>query len=187
MEAEAVAVLTRFFGAESLMTTRTVSHSRRSGKARRSTALLCGKTAVCYSRVACLQSACRSVSPTTAWRRSSRSSPSPARPGRVEPAFELGLSPGLVSADGHMNFWERGLLKTVTSGELLATIVAPERGQAGVTVDGQSIEPPPSAVASLRLGSGVEQDATGAVRATRAGVVLYAANESLDVVSSHVH
>jgi uncharacterized protein (DUF342 family) len=107
--------------------------------------------------------------------------------GYVELAFDEGLAPGRVTADGHMNFFDRGLLKSVRAGQLVATVHAPQAGQAGVTVDGQSRPASPGAVVKLKLGTGVTLDAGGAVRAERDGVVLHKSGELLAVVAEHVH
>jgi hypothetical protein len=86
-----------------------------------------------------------------------------------------------------MNFFERGLLKSVIAGHLVAVVHAPEAGHAGVTVDGQALAAKAGLPAKLKLGPGVELDAEGGVRARHAGVVLYKPGESLDVVAQHVH
>jgi hypothetical protein len=100
-----------------------------------------------------------------------------AKPGvgalRVEPAFDTGPTAGTVGADGHMDFFERGLLKVVTTGQVLARILAVEVG-AGLTRE-------------LRLGAGVVMDDGGEVTARHGGVVLYKPGEALDVVADHVH
>ncbi len=107
--------------------------------------------------------------------------------GWVEIAFEQGASPGRVSADGHMDFFERGLLKVIEKERVVAIVHAPEPGRAGATVEGQAISARSGTVAKLKLGSGVEADADGVVRALRGGVVLYKPAEALDVVEQHVH
>ncbi len=109
------------------------------------------------------------------------------RAGYVELAFEEGLAPGRVSADGHMNFFERGLLKAVAAGEIVARVFVAEGGQAGVTVDGRALPARAGAAAKLKLGAGVAIDADGVVRALQGGVVLHKPGDSLDVVGQHVH
>ena len=113
--------------------------------------------------------------------------PTNGQVGYVELAFDEGLAPGLMSADGHMNFFERGLLKTVAAAQVVATVHAPEAERAGVTVDGRTLPARAGAAAKLRLGAGVAIDADGVVRALRAGVVLHKPGDSLDVVAQHVH
>ena len=113
-----------------------------------------------------------------------------ARPGRdgfVEVTFEEGLAPGRLSADGHMDFFDRGLLKSVVAAQLVAIVHAPEAGQVGFTVAGEALPAKAGVAAKLKLGAGVELDAEGGVRARHAGVVLYKPGESLDVVAQHVH
>lgn len=115
---------------------------------------------------------------------------SPARPGQdgvVELAFEQGLAAGSVSADGHMNFFERQLLKSVSAGQTLAILRAPTEGRAGTTVDGQPLLARAGTAAKLALGPGAALDAEGVVRATRDGVVLYKPGATLDVVDRHQH
>ncbi|HXK20218.1 MAG TPA: FapA family protein [Polyangiaceae bacterium] len=109
------------------------------------------------------------------------------RAGRVELAFEQGLAPGLVSDDGHMNFFERGLLKVVRAEQVVARVFAPEAGQAGYSVTGEPLPALSGTSAKLQLGTGVTADADGVVRARSGGVVLYKPGESLDVVAEHVH
>ena len=109
------------------------------------------------------------------------------RAGYVEVAFDEGLAPGRLSADGHMNFFDRGLLKSVTAEQLVATLHAPGAGQPGLGVDGQALPAPAGVAAKLKLGVGVSVDSAGAVRAVQAGVVLYKPGELLDVVAQHVH
>jgi hypothetical protein len=113
--------------------------------------------------------------------------PTPGRPGYVELAFEVGLAPGRVDADGHMDFFERGLLKSVRAGQLVARIHPPEAGQPGLSAEGQPLPAPPGKPATLKLGPGVELGAEGQLLAKHEGVVLYKAGESLDVVAQHVH
>jgi uncharacterized protein (DUF342 family) len=113
--------------------------------------------------------------------------PAPGRPGYAELAFEEGLAPGRVSADGHMNFFDRGLLKAVATGQVVATVHAPEPAQPGVTVDGRTLPARAGAPAKLKLGAGVAIDAEGVVRAVHGGVVLHKPGDSLGVVAQHVH
>lgn len=113
--------------------------------------------------------------------------PLPGRASYLEVAFDEGLAPGRVGQDGHMNFFDRGLLKSVAAEQLVATLHAADAGRAGVAVDGQELPARAGAEAKLKLGAGVSVDATGAVRARQRGVVLYKSGESLDVVAEHVH
>ncbi len=113
--------------------------------------------------------------------------PTPGRAGYVELAFEEGLAPGRLSEDGHMNFFDRGLLKAVDSAQVVATVFAAEDGQAGVTVDGRALPARAGVAAKLKLGAGVAIDAEGVVRALQGGVVLHKPGELLDVVAQHTH
>jgi hypothetical protein len=86
-----------------------------------------------------------------------------------------------------MDFFERGLLKSVSAGQLVARIHPPEPGQAGLSAEGQVLPARAGVAAKLKLGAGVSLDADGAVWAGHAGAVLYKAGESIDVVAQHVH
>jgi hypothetical protein len=113
--------------------------------------------------------------------------PTPGRAGYVELAFEQGIAAGRIDAEGHMDFFERGLLKTVSAEQLVAVIHPPEPGQAGLSEDGQPLPARPGEPAKLRLGAGVTLEPEGRVLARHAGVVLYKPGDSLDVVAEHVH
>lgn len=113
--------------------------------------------------------------------------PTRGRAGYVELAIEQGLAPGRLDADGHMDFFERGLLKSVRAGQLVARLHPPEAGQPGVSADGQVLPALAGEPAKLKFGPGVTMDAEGGVHAQHDGVVLYKAGESLDVVAQHVH
>ncbi|HVY30382.1 MAG TPA: FapA family protein [Polyangiaceae bacterium] len=93
----------------------------------------------------------------------------------LELAFEVGTSAGTVGADGHMDFFERGLLKPAEPGQLLGRWLSCD------------VEPGVRSASKLRLGAGVVFENDGSVRATRAGVVLYKPGDLLDVVAEHVH
>ena len=141
MLADAVAVLTKFFGAESVMTTgRNLSQQGRGRKLQAAE-----RQAAKGARKGCRTDSARlmglsedapqfqpgesQVEPGTP--------PTPGRAGYVELAFEQGLAPGQIDAEGHMDFFERGLLKTVSPGQLVALIHPPEPGQPGLSADGQ--------------------------------------------------
>jgi uncharacterized protein len=113
--------------------------------------------------------------------------PTQGRAGYVELAFEQGLAPGRLSADGHMDFFERGLLKSVSAGQLVARLHPPELGQPGVGADGQVLPARAGEPAALKLGVGITLGPDGALLAQHDGVVLYKAGDSLDVVARHVH
>lgn len=113
--------------------------------------------------------------------------PTPGRAGYVELAFEQGIAAGRIDADGHMDFFERGLLKTLSAGQLVAVIHPPEPGQAGLSADGQVLPARAGEPAKLQLGPGVTLEPEGRVLARHGGVALYKPGESLDVVAEHVH
>lgn len=112
--------------------------------------------------------------------------PRAGRDGWVELLFEAGLVAGRIDAEGHMNFFDRGLLKSVEAGATLVRIHAPERGEPGLSADGVVVPAQSGAAVKLRLGAGVALGENGDVQATRAGVVLYKAGDSLDVIDRHV-
>jgi uncharacterized protein (DUF342 family) len=106
----------------------------------------------------------------------------------IELVVEQGIGPGRLDDDGHMDFFERGLLKAVEPGQVVALLHPVVLEQA----EGAAPQAPPSAretaaALKLALGSGVSLDADGTVRAARAGVVQYRAGKLLDVVDRHVH
>jgi uncharacterized protein (DUF342 family) len=113
--------------------------------------------------------------------------PRDAEAAHFELAFEQGLAPGTVSDDGHMNFFERGLLKPVEAGQRLATWFAARAPEPGVAVDGDALPARAAPSSRLTLGPGVELAERGEVRARHAGVVLYKPGELLDVVAEHIH
>ena len=113
--------------------------------------------------------------------------PTPGRAGFVELAFEQGIAAGRIDAEGHMDFFERGLLKTVSAGQLVALIHPPEPGQAGLSEDGQMLPARAGEPAKLQLGAGVTREPEGRVLARHGGVVLHKPGELLDVVAEHVH
>src|SRR4051812_41349407 len=120
-------------------------------------------------------------------RLASGTAPAPGRAGFVELAFELGLAPGRLNDDGHMNFFDRGLLKTVVAGQVVATVHPPRSPRSGMTVTGQPLPGHDAAAAKLKLGAGVGMDDSGVVRALLDGVVLHQADDRLDVVAQYVH
>jgi uncharacterized protein (DUF342 family) len=111
----------------------------------------------------------------------------PSRDESFEPAFTAGLLPGRLLDDGRMDFFDRELLKPVTRGQPIGVLRPAQRGTPGMRVDGQSLpvaEPRPLA---LECGPGVRVEENGRICAARAGVVVYVAGKSLDVVDHHVH
>jgi uncharacterized protein (DUF342 family) len=111
----------------------------------------------------------------------------PARDAYFEPAFTAGLLPGRLRADGTMDFFDRELLKPVTQGQPIGVLHPAQRGTPGTRVDGQSSPVTEPRDLQLECGPGVSVEAGGRICAGRAGVVVYVAGKSLDVVDHHVH
>lgn len=112
----------------------------------------------------------------------------------LELAFDQGPQPGRIDADGHMDFFERELLKAVVAEQIVAVLHAAtlehiDTASAPETLTAAAAPTPLETAASLKLalGAGVSVDAAGVVRARRAGVVLYRPAQLLDVVDRHVH
>lgn len=106
----------------------------------------------------------------------------------IELTFEQGIGPGQVDGDGHMDFFERGLLKAAAPDQLIAVL----HPAAVEPSDTEPVAPPPpaleiAALLELTLGDGVYVDEQGGVRARRAGLVLYRPGKQLDVVERYVH
>lgn len=113
--------------------------------------------------------------------------PEEGEDGEFRPAFKDGIQPGHVREDGTVDFHDRELLKPVQKGACVGQILAARPGNAGYRVDATPLAPRPVREVDLSLGPGVECDSQGVVRAVRAGVIVYLAGQSLDVVDQHVH
>lgn len=107
--------------------------------------------------------------------------------GSFEAAFQSGLQAGVLRDDGTMDFHDRGLLVSVAEGALVGHLRPATPGQSGFSVDGKDLSATAGRPLVLQFGPGIAVDADGAVRATRAGVVLHKPGKSLDVVIQHVH
>ncbi len=92
--------------------------------------------------------------------------------GACELTVLVGLQPGHQLEDGSFDYRDRGLLRPVRRGEVLARCQPPVQGMDGRTVTDRVIpfEKIPSA-AALSFGEGLERDREGSVVATRDGVV----------------
>lgn len=110
-----------------------------------------------------------------------------ARDAYFEPSFAVGIQPGRVLEDGSMDFFDRQLLKPVVREELLGTLHPALAGTPGMRVDGRALPVREARDLQLELGSGVTLQPGGRACATRAGVVVYVAGKSLDVLDHHVH
>ena len=109
------------------------------------------------------------------------------RDAEFSPEFDPGIQPGTLRQDGSMDFNERELLKPVVAGARIGEILPARLEVPARRVDGSA--DPQKAVRELRLrlGAGVARGEEGALVASRAGVVLFVAGESLDVVTHHEH
>lgn len=113
--------------------------------------------------------------------------PQPGSDAVIELKFAAGIQPGSVRHDGTVDYHERGLLKPVHHGDVLAVVHGPTLGQEGRRVDGEPVAAPAGKDLGLQLGSGVERDQRNGIRACRDGVVVYVDGRSLDVVDHHIH
>jgi uncharacterized protein (DUF342 family) len=104
-----------------------------------------------------------------------------------EPAFATGLQPGTLRQDGSMDFFDRGLLKSVVEGDVLGRVRPASAGSPGVRVDGGTQAIAHAAELLPRFGPGVELQEDGSVIARRSGVLEYCTQEALDVAERHVH
>jgi uncharacterized protein (DUF342 family) len=106
---------------------------------------------------------------------------------RLELLFHPGLQPGHLRDDGSMDYWDRELLKSVAKGDTVARAHAAKEGTPGHRVDGVVLPADPLRGPPLRVGDGVEIGGDGAVRARRAGVVVFTEVGGVDVVDRLVH
>lgn len=113
--------------------------------------------------------------------------PQRGRDGSLVLTFATGIQPGHLRPDGSMDFLDRELLKPVAAGTLLARVQKAERGRSGRRVDGRELPVAKTRDFALKLGPGAALRDSGEIVATRAGVVLYASPNQLDVVQHHVH
>lgn len=107
--------------------------------------------------------------------------------GSFEPRFRPGIQPGHLRDDGTVDFHDRELLKPVAPGDVLGRLHPSRPGVPGYLVDGSALTAKATKEARLALGPGVERDADGLVRATRAGVVDSNDPQALRVVEHHEH
>lgn len=116
-----------------------------------------------------------------------RGSPAQAgRDGHLAWVCRDGLQAGRLDADGHIDFHERSLLCSTSQGSVVATIVPPASGVAGVDVYGRATPAPAAKAAAPRLGPGVRQEGDRIV-AARDGVVCRGGDDKVDVVPLWKH
>lgn len=109
--------------------------------------------------------------------------------GRFEPAFPMGIQPGVLNPDGTIDFLDRELLKPLTKGEYIGKLYPPVAGSAGCTVTGRTLEAPAARPVKLQPGPGVIVEDDGRVVAAQTGVLVYAAGQNvhIDVAQQHQH
>jgi hypothetical protein len=113
--------------------------------------------------------------------------PTHGRPGWFEPVFALGLAPGHVDEDGHIDWFDRELLHPVAAGDVVGTFHPPAPGRPGRRVDGVEIPAAPSPPSPVRAGPGVRVEPDGRVIAARPGVILHVQDTTIDVVRHYDH
>jgi uncharacterized protein len=113
--------------------------------------------------------------------------PEPGVDGYFVPAFAAGIQPGRMREDGTMDFRDRELLKPLASGAPVGRLHPAQPGTPGRRVDGGELPVAKVRECTIALGPGVRLLEDGALVAARAGVLLYVANKSVDVVQHHVH
>lgn len=111
----------------------------------------------------------------------------PSRAGRFEPAFHAGLQPGHVREDGTVDFHNRELLKSVSSGDTIGRLHPPIEGAAGVRIDGAPVPAKPPPPPAFRVGPGAELLTDGRIVAISPGVVIYVEQRSIEVGRHYVH
>ena len=111
----------------------------------------------------------------------------PSTDARLEANFSEGLQAWHRRDDGSVDYHDRELLKPVHQGDALAIVHLPIAGTEGQRVDGTRIPVTAPRTLAVKLGNGAELYSDQVIRATRDGVILYKAGQSLDVVDRHHH
>lgn len=107
--------------------------------------------------------------------------------GYFEPAFHAGLQAGHIGADGTMDFFDRELLKSFDSDTCVGQLHVPVPGTPGRRLDGSEIKVPPVRPSKLRVGANLRVLGDGRVFTSKAGVVLYVPEQTLELVEHHIH
>ncbi len=116
------------------------------------------------------------------------SPPVDGSPGTLELCFVAGMRRGTFREDGSLDFHERGNLKPVPAGEVVARCTPPTEGVPGRAVDGSEIPAKAGSDTFIHLGEGVAlDDRSGEIRAIEGGVIEYREGELLDVGRHHEH
>ena len=101
------------------------------------------------------------------------SAPEPGRDGRVKYAFNTELRGGTERKDTSVDLRDRGYARNVEKGQLLASILDPERGLPGKDVFGNEVPPPEVKPAVRTAGEGVERRDERRFYATADGYARY--------------
>jgi uncharacterized protein (DUF342 family) len=108
--------------------------------------------------------------------------------GRVDFSVPIRPQAGTIKEGSRIDFRERGFLRPVQAGSLLAEKIPPGAGQPGVTVTGKEIPSEPGKQAVLQAGNQVNVSADGReFRASTNGVILLNASEELSIVDLIEH
>jgi uncharacterized protein (DUF342 family) len=112
--------------------------------------------------------------------------PQPGTAGHLEITINTSVRVGTATADGRIDYRERGLLPTAAAGATIGMIVPPTPGAPGRDVCGRELAPPTGRQFAPRLGKGVSLEADGGIVAVRDGVVM-ANSKLIDVVDLWRH
>lgn len=108
--------------------------------------------------------------------------------GRVDFSVPTRPQAGTIKEGSRIDFRERGFLRPVQAGTLLAEKVPPGAGQPGMTVTGKEIPSEPGRQAVLEAGNQVNVSADGReFRASTSGVILMNASEEISIVDLFEH
>lgn len=111
--------------------------------------------------------------------------PTPGRDGHLAVLGPPGLRPGQQFADGHIDYRERQCLLPVETDTQVATIMAPDEGVPGRSVQGRVLAAKPGVPLRVRVGPGLRQD--GARLFALRGGALVLVPPLVDVVPFYVH
>lgn len=114
--------------------------------------------------------------------------PVPGTDGRVEYAVETRPQAGALLSDGRMDFRQRGFLRGVKAGQVVARRMPAGPGQPGRTVLGEELPAQGGQEIALSAGENIEVSADGsAFHAARDGVLLISSSRELSVVELYEH
>ncbi len=103
--------------------------------------------------------------------------------GRVEYSVETRPRVGTILPDGRIDFRQRGFLKTVKTGEVVAQLIPAGAGQPGITVLGEEQPTEPGQEVTITAKQNIEVSPDGlSYRAARDGVLLTSPSHEISVV-----